>query len=78
MRRQMFGVGILAGSMCVTALGGGTGVAMADPDSPVTPIIDQVLTETPDLFVDSRDEGGPSLAWGGTGMYCENAYVRCR
>jgi len=72
--------GLLAGAISVMALVGGTGVAAAQPDPippPVPGIIDQLLTETPDLFVDPRDEGGPSTDWGGTGMYCENPFVRC-
>ena len=80
MKRHVLALGTLAGAMGVIALTGGTGVAQADPDpsGPGTPVIDQILTETPDLFVDPRDEGGPSVGWGGTGMYCENLYVRCR
>ncbi len=65
----------------VTALGAGTGVANADPDpfGPPSPgVIDQLDTETPALFVDPADEGGPSLNWGGVGMYCQNLFVRCR
>jgi hypothetical protein len=80
-KRHLLAPGLLAGGMTVIALTGGTGIAHADPD-PFTPpapgIIDQLLTETPDLFVDPRDEGGPSANWGGVGMYCENMYVRCR
>ena len=72
--------GLLAGAMGVMALTGGAGVAQAQPD-PIPPpapgIIDQLLTETPDLFVDPRDEGGPSTDWGGVGMYCQNLFIRC-
>jgi hypothetical protein len=72
--------GLLAGALSVMALAGGTGVAHAQPD-PIPPpapgIIDQLLTETPDLFVDPRDEGGPTTDWGGVGMYCQNLFVRC-
>lgn len=72
--------GLLAGAISVMALVGGTGVAAAQPD-PIPPpapgIIDQLLTETPDLFVDPRDEGGPSTDWGGVGMYCQNLFIRC-
>ncbi|WP_156688395.1 hypothetical protein [Mycobacterium sp. Marseille-P9652] len=81
MKRQTFGSGILAGAMGVLALTAGSGMARADdpanPVGPASPIIDNVLTETPDTFVDTHDEGRPSKAWGGTGMYCENTYVRC-
>ncbi len=72
---------LLAGGMCVMALGAGAGVAHADPDGntpPGPPIIDQLLTQTPALFVDPSDEGGPATNWGGVGMYCQNLFVRCR
>jgi hypothetical protein len=80
MKFRMCARGLLGGAISVMALVGGTGVAAAQPDPippPVPGIIDQLLTETPDLFVDPRDEGGPSTDWGGTGMYCENPFVRC-
>jgi hypothetical protein len=72
--------GVLAVAMSVMALAGGTGVAHADdPFLPPGPgIIDQILMQTPALFVDPKDEGGPKGGWGGVGMYCENLYVRCR
>jgi hypothetical protein len=73
--------GLLAVAMSVMALAGGTGVAHADSD-PFTPagpeIINQILTQTPALSVNPTDEGGPSVGWGGVGMYCENQFVRCR
>ena len=73
--------GLLAGAISVVALAGGTGVAHADSDPFLPPgpgIIDQLLTSSPALLVDPRDEGGPSTNWGGVGMYCENQFVRCR
>jgi hypothetical protein len=71
--------GLLAGGISVMALAGGTGVAHADPDpAPPPPIIDQLLTSTPILSGDPRDDGGPTSDWGGVGMYCENQFVRCR
>ncbi len=71
---------LVATAMTATALAAGTGVASADPDpfSPGPGIVNQFDTETPALFVDPADEGGPSLNWGGTGMYCQNLFVRCR
>ena len=73
--------GLLAGAIGVMALAGSTGIAHAQPD-PIPPpapgIIDQLLTETPDLFVDPRDEGGPGSNSDRVGMYCENLFVRCR
>jgi len=79
MNRHMLALGILGAAISAMALTGGTGVARADPDpfEPVEPFIDQILTETPDVFVDPGDAGGRSLDWGGTGMYCQNLFVRC-
>jgi hypothetical protein len=72
--------GLLAAAMGILALAGGTGVAHADdPFVPAGPgIIDQILTQTPALFVNPTDEGGPSANSSRTGMYCENMFVRCR
>ena len=72
--------GLLAGAMSVMALAGGTGVARADDTvpAPVPGIIDQLLTQTPVLFVDPADEGGPATDSNGVGMYCENLFARCR
>jgi len=74
--------GLLCGAISVMALAASTGVAHAQPDPvipvPVPGLIDQLLTETPDLFVDPRDEGGPGSNSDGVGMYCENMFVRCR
>jgi len=71
---------LLAGAMSVMALAGGTGVARAD-ENPIVPsgpgIIDQILTQTPALFVNPSDEGGPSGNSDAVGMYCENLFVRC-
>jgi hypothetical protein len=72
---------LVAGAMAVTALAAGTGVANAEPDpfSPPAPgIVDLIVADTPVLSTDPADEGGLSLAWGGTGMYCQNLFVRCR
>ena len=73
--------GLLAAAMSVIALAGGAGVAHAQPDinvPPSPPIIDQILTQTPALFVDPADEGGPAVDSDGVGMYCENLFARCR
>ena len=80
MKRRMLALGLLAGGMTAIALVGPTGIAHADLDPftpPVPGLIDQLLTETPDLFVDPRDEGGPSTNSDRVGMYCENLFVRC-
>ncbi len=72
---------LVAGAMSAMALAASSAVASADPDpfSPPAPgIVNQLDTQTPALFVDPADEGGPSMNWGGVGMYCQNLYVRCR
>jgi hypothetical protein len=71
---------LMAGAASVMALAGGAGIAHADsnPSSPSGPsILDQILTQTPVLYVNPSDEGGPSVDWGGVGMYCQNLFVRC-
>ena len=81
MKRYTFARVLLAGAMSVMALAQGTGVAHAQPDPtppPVPGIIDQLLTQTPALFVDPTDEGGPATSWDGVGMYCQNLFVHCR
>jgi len=80
MNLRMCAFGLLAGAMSVMALTGGTGVAAAQPDPippPVPGITDLLVVDTPALFVDPRDEGGPAADWGGVGMYCQNLFVRC-
>ncbi len=71
---------LVAGAMSAMALAASAAVANADPDpfSPGPGVVDLVTTESPTLFVDPADEGGPSMAWGGAGMYCQNLYVKCR
>jgi hypothetical protein len=75
--------GLLVGAIGFMALMGGAGVANADPDPvlpPVPGIIDQLLTQTPALFVDPSNEGEGNQGnnWGGAGMYCQNPWVHCR
>lgn len=81
MKRHMLARGLLAGAVSVIALAGSTGVANAEPEpipAPVPGIIDQLLTQTPVLFVDPNNEGGQGNDWGGVGMYCQNQGVHCR
>ena len=81
MKLRRWALSLLAAGAPALALIGGTGVAGALPNpSPPPPpsIIDQLVTQTPALTVDSSDEGGPSMLWGGAGMFCENLWVRCR
>ena len=78
MKLRACALGLLAGVLSGIAVAG-TGVAHADPAPVQAPgIIDQILIETPDLFVDPRDEGGPGSNSDAVGMYCENQFVRCR
>jgi hypothetical protein len=80
MKHRMLALGLLAGGMTAMTFAAGTGIAHADldPFAPPAPgVIDQLLTETPDLFVDPRDEGGPWANSDRVGMYCENLFVRC-
>jgi hypothetical protein len=70
---------LVAGAVSVIALAASSAVANADSD-PFTPgpgVVDLITTESPGLLVDPSDEGGPSMAWGGAGMYCQNLYVKC-
>jgi hypothetical protein len=82
MKRHRCVQAVLAGGISVMALAGGTGIARAQPavpnPEPVPGLIDLLITSTPALWVDPRDEGGPSSNWGDVGMYCENLSVRCR
>lgn len=62
MKLRAYALGLLAGVLSGIAVAGGAGIARADPATdpgPAPGIINQLLTETPDLFVDPRDEGGP-------------------
>ncbi|KAA1248858.1 hypothetical protein F0Q45_18340 [Mycobacterium simiae] len=74
--------GLLAGLIGAAALVGGTGVARADPDDgdpdPLPSIIDDFATLLPSLTLDPRERGGAKHDWSGTGMYCQNQFVRCR
>jgi hypothetical protein len=72
--------GLVAGAISVSALAASAGVAQADPDpfAPSPGIIDLITTETPAIFVDPADEGGPSTGSGGVGMYCENLLAHCQ
>lgn len=80
MRLRTCAWGLLAAAMSAMALAGGTGVAHADdPFVPAGPgIIDQILTQTPALFVNPNDEGGPSVDSDSVGMVCQNLFARCR
>ena len=81
MKLRRYAFSLLAGGMSVVALVCSAGVASAQPDLPLPPvpsIIDQLVTQTPVLWVNPTDEGGPSTEWGGVGMFCQNLGVQCR
>jgi hypothetical protein len=79
MKSRRFAPMLLAGGLGVMALASGAGVARADTDgTPAPPIIDQILTQTPALFVDPADEGGPASNSDSVGMVCENLFAHCR
>ena len=80
MTRHLCARGLLVVAASVSALAASTCVAHADDpfNSPTPGLIDQILTETPDMFVDPRDEGGPGTTSDRVGMFCENLFVRCR
>ncbi|QLL08956.1 hypothetical protein [Mycobacterium vicinigordonae] len=71
----LIGAGVLAG---VDVLAGDLGVARADPDDAVPPIIDDLGVTIPALSLDPRDRDGAARHWPGTGNYCQNRYVTCR
>jgi hypothetical protein len=81
MKLRVCALGLLTGVVSAIAVALGGGVAHADPATDPGPgpeIITHILTETPDLFVDPRDEGGQGSNSDRVGMYCENLFVRCR
>lgn len=75
--RVLAAIALLAG---VSVVGGGAGVAAAQPTpSPPAPsVIDQLITSTPALSVDPSNEGGQAVQRGTFGMICQNAWVKCR
>lgn len=60
------------------AIGGGSGVARADPDDATPPIIDDLAIFIPAQSLDPRDRDGRSYDFPGTGNYCNNRFVTCR
>jgi hypothetical protein len=74
--------GLAAAGISVIALGGAVGIARAQPEPsppPVPSILDQLVGPlNQSLWINPNDEGGPTTGWGGTGMFCENQWVRCR
>jgi hypothetical protein len=79
MERHRLARGVIAGALAVLALSGSTGVAGADPEiGPAAPTNNQTPTPIPGRTSDLPDRGGPTVDWGGTGMYCQNQTIRCR
>lgn len=79
MRRRYAGL-LLAGSMAVAALTGGTGTALASPDpgqQPDIPSIDEWVVQYPTTLTNPGDESGFSSDWDGVGMYCQNLHANC-
>lgn len=73
---------LVAGVIGAAVLVGGTGVAGADPDDATPVIIDELQIVVPPLAQDPRllnpAEKHGANEWGGTGMYCQNAHVKCQ
>lgn len=73
---------LVAGSMTVAALTGGTGTALASPDAgqqPDIPTIDEWQIQFPTTLTNpvDDDENGLLTNGGGIGMVCENLTAHC-
>lgn len=73
---------LVAGSMMLAALTGGTGVALASPDAgqqPDIPGIDEWLVQFPATMTNpiDDDESESMSDWTSVGMYCENLGAHC-
>ncbi|BBY41621.1 hypothetical protein MMAN_57550 [Mycobacterium mantenii] len=71
---------LLAGSMALAALTGGTGTALASPDPgqpPDLPSTDQWQIQYPTTMTNPFEDSLGSGDWGGVGMYCENLHANC-
>ena len=82
MTARMYARGLLAGAISILILGGGAAVAHADPDPtppPMPPTLNQLETvDAPSIFTNPADRGRPlEKNWDGSGMYCQNIFVRC-
>jgi hypothetical protein len=81
MLRRCAGGLLLAGSMALAALTGGTGVALASPDPgqpPDLPSIDEWQIQFPTTMTNPiEDAVGSAGDWGGVGMVCENPHANC-
>ena len=75
--------GLIAGAIGVVVLYSGTGPAQADPADPTqVPMLPELgqfdTVDGPSLFTNPADRGRPQQKnWDGTGMYCQNLFVRC-
>lgn len=72
--------GVLAATLAGCLLASSAGVAVAEPNPapPVPSLIDQLLTSTPALWADPRDQNDAQTDSGTVGMYCQNLGVKCR
>lgn len=73
---------LVAGSMVIAALTGGTGTALANPDAgqqPDIPTIDEWPIQFPTTLTNpiDDDENALSTSGGGVGMVCENISAHC-
>lgn len=85
MTNRTFAALLIAGSMVVAAVTGGSGfevgVALASPDPGQQPdiwdSIDEWEIQYPTMLTNPIDESGPSGDWGGVGMWCQNLRANC-
>jgi hypothetical protein len=83
MKARWYARGLVASAVGVMVLCGGTGRAWADPADPTpVPMLPELgqfdTVDGPSLFTNPADRGRPlQKNWDGTGMYCQNLFVRC-
>jgi hypothetical protein len=82
MSSRSYARGLLAGAISFAALCGATAPAQADPDPtppPMPPTLGQLeVPDAPSIFTNPADRGRPiEKNWDGSGMYCQNIFVRC-
>lgn len=79
MKFQRFAWTMLGGLIGLgVAIGGGAGMAHADPDDATPPIIDDLAVLIPAQSLDPRDRDGRTYDFHGTGNYCNNRFVKCQ
>jgi hypothetical protein len=77
--------GLCAGLIGVAALVSGTGVAQADPEDAIVPIIEDLFVNIPGLTQDFRSTDTPNnfgvpgaKDWTGSGNFCQNRNAKCQ